>query len=95
MDFEIKGISLLDSIDFPYQFPISIDVSTRLSSSPERSLDDDARSYLQQSIHHFQNAIQCSESYEIAWLNKAIAHFILGEYDSYDIALIKLKNPSS
>lgn len=91
----IKGISLLDSIDFPYQFPISIDVSTRLSSSPERSLDDDARSYLQQSIHHFQNAIQCSESYEIAWLNKAIAHFILGEYDSYDIALIKLKNPSS
>lgn len=91
----IKGISLLDTLDFPYQFPISIDISTRLNTTQERAIDDDAIIFLKQSLQHFDNAIKCSETYEIAWLNKAIVHFILGDEDSFTIDLIKLKNSTS
>lgn len=91
----IKGISLLDSLDFPYQFPISIDISTRLNKTQERALDPQAITYLKKSVQHFDNAIKFSETYEIAWLNKAIAHFILGDEDSYLIDLIKLKNSAN
>ena len=88
----IKGISLLDTLEFPYQFPISIDISTRLNTTQERAIDENAITFLKQSLQHFDNAIKCSENYEIAWLNKAIVHFILGDDDSYAIDLIKLKN---
>ena len=88
----IKGISLLDTLEFPYQFPISIDISTRLNTTQERAIDENAITLLKQSLQHFDNAIKCSENYEIAWLNKAIVHFILGDDDSYTIDLIKLKN---
>jgi len=91
----IKGISLLDTLDFPYQFPISIDISTRLNTTQERAIDEDAMTFLKQSLQHFDNAIKCSETYEIAWLNIAIVHFILGDDDSYSIDLIKLKNSTN
>jgi hypothetical protein len=91
----IKGISLLDTLDYPYQFPISIDISTRLGSTQERAINKEAITFLKQALQNFDNAIKCSETYEIAWLNKAIVHFILGDEDSYLIDLIKLKNSTN
>lgn len=90
----MKGIDLLDTLEYPYDFPISIDLNSRFDGSTERAISNDAETYLKESIDRFTKATTCSPNYYVAWLNIAIANFILGNEDEYAIALIKLKNCS-
>ena len=88
----MRGIDLLDTLEFPYQFPVAFDVNTRLNGSTTRAISNDAETYLKEAIERFTKATSCSPNYYLAWLNIAIANFILGNEDEYAIALIKLKH---
>jgi hypothetical protein len=88
----IQGIHLLDTLEFPYEFPVSIDLETRLNTSQERALGKDAAAYLNQAHFHLSNATKCSPTYYTAWLNEAIVQFILGDEKLYSIALINLSD---
>lgn len=88
----IQAIHLLDTLEFPYEFPVAIDLETRLNTSQERALGKDAAAYLNQAHFHLSNATKCSPTYYTAWLNEAIVQFILGDEKLYSIALINLSD---
>ncbi len=90
----MRGIDLLDTLEFPYQFPIAIDVNTRLNGSTTRSITNEAETFLKEARDRFTKSTACSQNYYIAWLNLAVVNFILGDEDEYAIALLKLKNCS-
>jgi hypothetical protein len=92
VSFLIQGIHLLDTLEFPYEFPIAIDLSTRLTANQERSIGADAKALLELAHNSFSNATEMSEAYYIAWLNEAIVQFILGNEKLYSIALINLSD---
>jgi hypothetical protein len=87
----IKGIQLLDSVEYPYFFPITLDFDTRLKINTERGIGPDAELYLKEAIRNFDNAISNSKDYYPAYLNRAIANFILNNQDAYTIDQIYLK----
>jgi hypothetical protein len=88
----IQAIHLLDTLEFPYEFPVAIDLETRLNTSQERALGKDAFMYLNQAHSNLSNATRCSPTYYTAWLNEAIVQFILGDEKLYSIALINLSD---
>lgn len=88
----IQAIHLLDTLEFPYEFPVAIDLETRLNTSQERALGKDAVMYLNQAHSNLINATRCSPTYYTAWLNEAIVQFILGDEKLYSIALINLSD---
>ena len=88
----IQAIYLLDTLDFPYDFPVAIDLETRLNTSQERAFGKDAVVYLNQAHSHLINATRCSPTYYTAWLNEAIVQFILGDEKLYSIALLNLSD---
>jgi hypothetical protein len=87
----MQGIQLLDTIEYPYYFPVTLDFDTRLKSNSERAISQDAELFLKESIRNFDNAIVNSKDYYPAYLNRAIANFILNNQDAYEIDLIYLK----
>lgn len=87
----IQGIQLLDTIEYPYYFPITLDFDTRLKSNSERAISQDAELFFKEAIRNFDNAINNSKDYYPAYLNRAIANFILNNQDAYAIDLIYLK----
>jgi hypothetical protein len=90
----IQAIYLLDTLDFPYDFPVAIDLETRLNTSQERAFGKDVVLYLNKAHSHLINATRCSPTYYTAWLNEAIVQFILGDEKLYSIALINLSDCS-
>lgn len=87
----IQGIQLLDTIEYPYYFPVTLDFDTRLKSNSERAISPDAELFFKEAIRNFDNAINNSKDYYPAYLNRAIANFILNNQDAYAIDLIYLK----
>jgi tetratricopeptide (TPR) repeat protein len=87
----IQGIQLLDTIEYPYYFPVTLDFDTRLKSNSERAISQDAELFFKEAIRNFDNAINNSKDYYPAYLNRAIANFILNNQDAYAIDLIYLK----
>jgi hypothetical protein len=92
VSYLIQGINFLDTPEFPYEFPIAIDLTTRLSTNQERSIGANAKAFLEQAHNSFTNATQISQTYYTAWLNEAIVQFILGNDKLYSIALINLSD---
>jgi hypothetical protein len=92
ISFLFQGLNKLDTIKYPYKFPLAIDLTTRLVSTNERSIGWDSRSLLEKADEHFSNATKISETYYIAWLNRAIVNFILGNEKQYEISLLNLSD---
>ena len=88
----IQAIKLLDSLEYPYRFPVSFDLNTRLTTTSERNLDNQASEFLNKAHFHFSNALKSSPEYYVAWLNEAIVHFILNNEKLYNVALINLSD---
>lgn len=92
VSYLIQGINLLDTLEFPYEFPIAIDLSTRLNTNQERSIGADAKAFLEKAHNSFKNATKISQHYYTVWLNEAIVQFILGNEKLYSVALINLSD---
>lgn len=88
----IQGIHLLDTLEYPYDFPIALDISTRLNTTQERSLGADAKAMLEIAHEHLMNATKMSATYYPAWMNDAVVQFILGDEKLYNIAIINLSD---
>lgn len=72
----LKAIKEIDTIDFPYFFPIEIDFKSRLYSN-ERSIFSEFEENLIEAIRLSESALGNKKDYSKAWLNKAIAEFLL------------------
>ena len=88
----VQGIHLLDTLEYPYDFPIALDISTRLNTTQERSIGADAKAMLEIAHEHLMNATEMSATYYSAWLNDAVVQFILGDEKLYNIAIINLSD---
>lgn len=85
----LKAISYLDSAEYPYTFPIEIDMSTNLDLT--RSGIVDVQRILQKAHDKFNKALIRAPDYLLALVNKAIVEFLLEEYDNFDVSLYKLE----
>ncbi len=78
--FLMDAIDELDTLDFPYLFPLSIDFHSYLEKSNERSLTNDTREKLETALLYFGYATQLSNDYAIGFMNKAITEFLLEDF---------------
>jgi hypothetical protein len=82
----LKAIKTIDKKDFPYVFPCEIDATTRLKENSERSITDETEENLKEAIRNFELALK-NKTYSTAWLNKAIAEFLLNRPEDFAISL--------
>lgn len=78
--FLLDVIKDLDTLSYPYSFPVQFDFQTNLNMVVERGIDEDARDKLIKAVDNFSKANESSEDYYIGHLNKAIAYFLLEEF---------------
>ena len=83
----MKAISNLDSISYPYVFPVQMDLNTKLES--ERGFDINVENDIRKALRQFTFACEGKEKYPIAMLNKAICEWLL-EDEEFEISMIRL-----
>ncbi len=74
----LKALSEVDTLEFPYIFPVEIDFKSRLYST-ERSIFDEFEDNLLEALRYADLALGNNKNYDKAWLNKGIAEFLLGK----------------
>jgi hypothetical protein len=85
----MDAIDDLDSLEYPYKFPLQIDVVSKLDLGSERGgLNYDTKEKLEEAIRNFNHAISNSSDYSIGFLNKAIAQFLLEDYEGMQNTLV-------
>jgi tetratricopeptide (TPR) repeat protein len=94
--FLLEVINNLDTLSYPYSFPVQFDFQTNLNLSLERGLDEDLKSKLLRAVDNFTKAISYSSNYYVGHLNMAVAYFLLEDYLKMNEELntaIKSENP--
>ena len=81
VSYLMDAIDDLDSLEYPYLFPLQIDIHTKLDQITERSLNDDTRYKLEQALNCFEKATFNSKDYAIGYVNKGIVAFLLEDYE--------------
>ena len=83
----MKAISNLDKTEYPYIFPVQMDLDTKLES--ERGFDINVENDIRKALQQFNFANEGREKYPIALLNKAICEWLL-EDEEYEISMFRL-----
>ena len=86
----LKAIKSLDTLDYPYRFPVQIDLNTELDI--HRGIGQATENDLKKALEQFIFAIEGKGKYPIAMLNKAICEWLLEEKEEYEISMIRLYN---
>lgn len=86
----LKAIQEIDTIEFPYLFPIELDFNSRLYSQ-ERSIFSKYEENLYEAIRYAELALGTKKEYAKAWLNKSIAEFLLKKNVDASYSLFKAK----
>ena len=76
----LEVINEIDTLSYPYSFPVQFDFQTNLNLSSERSLGEDERDKLLRAVENFTKATSATDDYYIGHLNKAISCFLLEDY---------------
>jgi tetratricopeptide (TPR) repeat protein len=76
----LEVINEIDTVSYPYSFPVQFDFQTNLNLSSERSLGEDERDKLLRAVENFTKATSGTDDYYIGHLNKAISYFLLEDY---------------
>ncbi|MBK7693992.1 MAG: hypothetical protein IPI30_06655 [Saprospiraceae bacterium] len=74
-----EALSYFDQKDLKYKYPVQLDLKTQ--GARNVSVKEKRESLLREAIKHFNYAIGMDAEYAPAYLNKAIALTILGEFD--------------
>ncbi len=85
----MEALQELDTLEFPYLFPLQIDIQSKLDRVTERSITDDTREKLEQALRQFKIATLNAKDYSIGFINKAIVEFLLEDYDEMKLSLDK------
>lgn len=92
----LEVINGIDTLSYPYSFPVQFDFQTNLNLSSERSLGEDERDKLLRAIENFTKATSATDNYYVGHLNKAISYFLLEDYSKMNLELeysIKSEDP--
>jgi tetratricopeptide (TPR) repeat protein len=76
----MDAIDELDTIKYPYFFPLQIDIRTNLERSLDRNLKDEVREKLEMALLYFGYSIKQSDEYGAGLMNKAITEFLLEDF---------------
>ena len=76
----LEVINEIDTLSYPYSFPVQFDFQTNLNLTTERSLGEDERDKLLRAVENFTKATSATDDYYIGHLNKAISYFLLEDY---------------
>ncbi len=88
LSYLLDVIDDVDTLEFPYFFPVQIDFNTNLKTEKERGFSVNDELKLKDAIECFDKAIGNSKNNNYkAYLNKAIAEFLLGNYDAMESSL--------
>ena len=83
----LKGITQLDKKVYPYIFPVQIDLETKLNS--ERVYNSEFYENIELALEQFKFAIEGTEVYPTALLNKSICEFLL-KHEDFEITMFRL-----
>ena len=83
----LKAISSLDTLEYPYIFPVQIDLNTELDG--HRGVGQSAERDVKKALEQFKFAAQGKGKYSIAMLNKAICEWLL-EDEEYEISMMRI-----
>jgi hypothetical protein len=86
----LKAIQEIDTVEFPYLFPVELDFESRLYSS-ERSIFSQYEENLLEAKRYAKLALGSNEDYAKAWLNKGIAEFLLNRKEDASYSFFKAK----
>ena len=78
--FLLEVINQIDTLSYPYRFPVQLDFQTNLNLTSERGLGEDERDKLLRAVENFTKATSATDDYYIGHLNKAISYFLLEDY---------------
>lgn len=92
----LAGLALFDPYEMPFVLPLELDPKSRLVSLKNNDLDKAARRdvLLRMALEQFERAVLLDENYAPAYLNKACALALLGEWEDADYAIRKGKKKS-
>jgi hypothetical protein len=85
--FLLEVINEIDTLIYPYSFPVQFDFQTNLNFSSERGLGEDERDNLLRAIENFTKATNSNDDYYIGHLNMAISYFLLEDYSKMNVEL--------
>ena len=83
----LKAISSLDTLEYPYIFPVQIDLKTELGG--DRGIGQSAERDVKKALEQFKFAAQGKGKYPIAMLNKAICEWLL-EDEEFEISMMRI-----
>ena len=83
----LKAISSLDTLEYPYIFPVQIDLNTELDG--HRGIGQSAERDIKKALEQFKFAAQGKGKYPIAMLNKAICEWLL-EDEEFEITMMRI-----
>ena len=90
----MKAISNLDTLEYPYIFPVQMDLNTKLEN--ERGFDVGVENDIRKALKQFIFACEGKEKYPIAMLNKAICEWLLEDEEyKYSVGRLSELNDSS
>jgi hypothetical protein len=84
--FLMDAIDDLDTLEFPYSFPVQIDMITKLDEGNLRSISSDTKEKLEEALLNFNNAAGQND-YSLVWINKAVTEFLLSNYQDMEFSL--------
>lgn len=84
----LKGIQFIDTLQFPYYFPVAIETNTNLGTTRTSILDP--IDLLFEAKRNILNSLKRDEKYMPAVLNLAIVEFLLGNTENFENSLLKL-----
>ncbi len=92
----LAGLALFNPGEMPFVLPLELDPKSRLISLKNNDLEKEARrnTLLRLALEQFERAVLLDENYPPAYLNKACAHALLGEWDDADFCIRKGKKKS-
>lgn len=87
----LKAIQEIDTVEFPYLFPVELDFESRLYSL-ERSIFSQYEENLNEAVRYAELALGTQKEYAKAWLNKSMAEFLLNKKEDAHYSLFKAKS---
>jgi tetratricopeptide (TPR) repeat protein len=85
----MPAIEELDTLDYPYVFPVQIEMRSSLDEATERSLSLDSKDKLEEALKIFKLASGNSDDYHLCYINSAIAELLLEDYSAMEVSLEK------
>ena len=88
----MSAIKLIDTLQFPYLYPLQFDYRTKLDSELDRGVNYNIKERLESALDCFEKATNNSKDYTIGYINSATTYFLLEEYEKMFRVIDNIEN---